>query len=234
MFDTEGLLARLESLGEAKYAAFNASLVPELEGRAYGVRVPLLRGIGREIIRSVDWRDFLDASRTHDLFEMRMLHGIVLAGARCPIGEKLALTDAFLPHVDNWAVCDTFVSSFKPKPAELPPTYAFAVDCAESGEEFRKRFGLVLLMARFKLPEYLPGVMAVYRGFQHEGYYARMGAAWGLATLWPSAREACLGILEENLWDPFTHNKAIQKLRESYRISEADKALARTLIRRET
>ena len=28
------------------------------------------------------------------------------------IGEKISLTDAFLPHVDNWMVCDCLCSSF--------------------------------------------------------------------------------------------------------------------------
>ena len=129
-------------------------------------------------------------------------------------------------------MCDTLCSSFKPKQRELDELFIFVCDCAASDIEFRKRFGLVMLMDYYREARFIPRVMAIYRDFRHEGYYARMGAAWGLATLWLFAREESLAILEENLWDDFTHNKAIQKMRESYRISDADKALVQSLKRK--
>ena len=46
------------------------------------------------------------------------------------------------------------------------------------------------------------------------------------------AREDALAILRDGVWDDFTHNRAIQKLRESWRVSDADKALALSLKRR--
>ena len=230
-YDMDALMARLAGLGDAGYAEFNQSLIPGGQGPAFGVRVPLLRSIAKEIIKSEDWRAFLDESRESPVYELRLLHGMVLGGAKCPIDEKLAYTDAFLPHVDSWAVCDGFCTSFKPKAKEMGPVYDFVRSCALSDETFRKRFGLVMLMSRFHNEPWIHGTMEVYRGFRHPEYYARMAAAWGLATLWLSAREACLSILEENLWDEFTHNKAIQKLCESLRVSDSDKALVRTLRR---
>lgn len=231
-YDLTPLFQRLEGLRDEKYAAFNAGLVPGTENAALGVRLPELRAIAKEIVRSGDWRDFLDASRNHPVYEIRMLHAMALGGAKCDVAEKIALTDAFLPHVDNWAVCDALCSSFKPKKRELDELFGFLCDCAASEIEFRKRFGLVMLMDYYREPRFIPRVMAIYRDFRHEGYYARMGAAWGLATLWLFAREESLAILEENLWDDFTHNKAIQKLRESYRVSDADKALVQSLRRK--
>lgn len=226
------LMARLEALRDDRYAAFNRSLVPGVNSAALGVRMPMLRGIAREIIRSADWREFLEISREHPLYELRMLHAMVLGGAKCDITDKLSLADAFLPHVDNWAVCDGLCASFKPKKGEREGLFPFVCACAESDVEFRKRFGLVMMMNVFREPPFIDRVMAVYRAFHHDGYYARMGAAWGLATLWLYAREDALAILTDNLWDDFTHNKAIQKLRESYRVSDADKALTQGLRRR--
>ena len=98
-------------------------------------------------------------------------------------------------------------------------------DCAASDEEFRKRFGLVMMMNRYREDEYAPAVLAAYRGFSHPGYYARMGAAWGLATLFLFQREGVLEILKSGVLDEFTHNKAIQKARESYRVSDEDKRM---------
>lgn len=231
-YDINALVERLRGLADPQYAAFSEGLIPGAAHTSLGVRTPQLRAAAREILRGDDWCEFLEASRDHPILEIRMLHGFVLGGARCPIGEKLGLTDRFLPFVDNWAVCDGFCASFKPRKDEREQTFAFACRCAASDVEFRKRFGLVLLMSRFREPPYLEGTMAVYRSFRHDGYYARMGAAWGLATLWLSARDAALAILKDGCWDDFTHNKAIQKLCESYRVSPEDKALVRSMRRR--
>ena len=230
-YDLEALIERLRALADPKYAALSVTLIPGAGDAILGVRVPSLRAIGRELLRG-DWRGFLEASRSHPLFELRMLHAIVLGSCRCDAGEKLALVDAFLPFIDNWSVCDTLCSSFKSRSREADAVFAFVKACAASDDEFRKRFGLVMLMSRFHDAPFVTETMAVYRGFRHDGYYARMGAAWGLASLWIHARDEALAILEENLWDDFTHNKAIQKLRESFRVSDEDKALAATLRRK--
>lgn len=232
VYDLMPLLGRLEAQRDEKYAVFNASIVPDANERMLGVRVPVLRGLSREIIRSDDWRDFLDATRGRPVYELRMLHAMVLGGAKCDIGEKLALVEAFLPHIENWSVCDALCTSFKPRKGESEALFPFVCQCARSDIEYRKRFGLVMMMSYFHDAPYLPTVMAIYRDFKHDGYYARMGAAWGLATLWLYAREDALSILTENLWDDFTHNKAIQKLKESYRVSDQDKALAQALRRK--
>ena len=232
-YDLDALMARLAALADADYRRFNEKLIPGAEGASLGVRTPELRVIAREIARGGEWRDFLEASRTCDTHEARLLHAMVLGAARCPVAERIALIDAFLPHVDNWAVCDALCAGLKPKRDDMAALFAFARECARSGEEFRKRFGLVLLMSRFAREDTLDEVMAVYRDFAHPGYYARMGAAWGLATLYLSRREAALAILRDGVWDARTHNMAIRKLIESCRVDAADKAALRALRRRE-
>ncbi len=230
-YDMPVLVQRLEGLADGKYRDFHASLVPDMATGFLGVRVPALRAISKEILRG-DWRAFLEASRAYPLYEARLLHAYVLGGARCPIEEKLELVDAFLPMVDNWAVCDGLCSAFKPRTGEREALFPFVVRCADSDIEFRKRFGLVMLMSYFGDDPFGGETMAVYRRFAHPGYYARMGAAWGLATLWLKQRDAALAILRDGAWDEWTHNKAIQKLKESWRISGEDKSLAQGLRRK--
>lgn len=231
-FDMDALVARLAAQGDPSYADFSLKLTPGVTQPALGVRLPVLRSIAKEIVRG-DWRGFLDAGVEQPLYEMRMLCAIVLGSAKCPADEKIARLDAFLPRVDNWAVCDTLCTSLRPDAASREALFDFCLACAASDIEYRKRFGLVMLMNRYHDAPHIGRTMAVYRTFAHAGYYARMGAAWGLATLWLHDREGALAILTESLWDPFTHNKAIQKLCESYRVSASDKALARGLRRKE-
>ena len=223
-FDMQALVRELSAMADTEYKEFNMALIPGVQAPALGVRAPLLRTVGKRLLRG-DWQGFLDASRNYPMFEVQMLHAIVLGGARCPVNEKIRLLDAFLPRVDNWAVCDALCSSLKPRANEKDALFAFVCGCADSEEEFRKRFGLVMMMNRYREDEYAPAVLSAYRRFSHPGYYARMGAAWGLATLFLFQREGVLEILNSGVLDDFTHNKAIQKLRESYRVSNADKRM---------
>ena len=66
--------------------------------------------------------------------------------------------------------------------------------------------------------------------FMIEDVYKRQ--AWGLATLFVYQREKVLALLQSDHLDEFTHNKAIQKMRESYRISPQDKAMLRDMRRK--
>ena len=148
-FDMESLVQELSGLADPEYRDFNTALIPGVSTPSLGIRVPVLRELGRRLMRS-DWQSFLDKSRHYPLFEVQMLHAIVLGGARRPIDEKIPLLDAFLPVVDNWAVCDTLCNSLKPKPADKDALFRFVCICADSGQEFRKRFGLVMMMNRYQ------------------------------------------------------------------------------------
>ena len=220
-YDMTPLLDRMNALADDKYRAFNESLTPGIAHVSIGVRVPALRAMRKDILKG-DWRGFLAASRSHALHEARMLHAMVLGSAKCPIEEKIDLIDAFLPCVDNWAVCDVLCADLKPRPADREALYPFVRDCAASDETFRKRFGLIMLMDYYRDD---PRALESYRAFRHEAYYARMGCAWGLATLFLFQREGVLSILESGVLDDFTQNKAIQKMRESYRITAKDKQM---------
>jgi len=79
--------------------------------------------------------------------------------------------------------------------------------------------------------EHIDETLRLYSVFCHEGYYARMGAAWGISFLYIDYPLRTIGLLQSGTLDRFTHNKAIQKCIESYRISDEDKHCLRTLRR---
>lgn len=229
-FDLDALLARLRAEADPAYREFTLRLLPGLPEEMLGVRAPALRAVAKELCAG-DWRGFLEAGGTLPVHEVRLLHAMVLGRAKCPVEERIARVDAFLPLVDNWAVCDTLCTGLKPKPAERDALFAFCRACAASEEEYRKRFGLVTLMSAFREEPYIDRVLDVYRGFRHPGYYARMGAAWGLATLYPLRRDAVLELLRGDALDDFTHRMTIRKIVESWRVAPEDRQLARALRR---
>ena len=62
-------------------------------------------------------------------------------------------------------------------------------------------------------------------------YYTQMAAAWLISVMFVKYREYTLNYLKHNSLDDFTHNKALQKIRESLRVSKSDKELIKTLKR---
>ena len=53
--------------------------------------------------------------------------------------------------------------------------------------------------------------------------YAKMAVAWALQVCYVKFPEKTRWLLENNSMDDFTHNKAIQKIRESYQVSREEK-----------
>lgn len=66
-------------------------------------------------------------------------------------------------------------------------------------------------------------------GIQTEEYYVKMAIAWYFATALAKQYESILPFLENKCLEKWTHNKAIQKALESYRISDEQKIYLRTL-----
>ncbi len=221
--------ARLAALGDEKYRRFNESLIPGKENASYGVRLPALRALAGELCRG-DWRAFLESgavrqSRNHEFI---LLAGIVTAAAKCPAAEKRARLAAFLPRIDNWAVNDTVCATLRIPAAERADWLAFLQPYLTCGSEFGERFAVILLMAQFLTDETYPAVLDGCAAARCPAYYTKMAVAWALCTAFCKYRAATLAFLQDErgaALDDWTFNKAIQKCRESCRVSDADKAL---------
>ena len=60
-------------------------------------------------------------------------------------------------------------------------------------------------------------------------YYVNMMIAWYFATALAKQYDAVLPYIEKKKLDPWTHNKAIQKAVESYRITPEQKVYLKSL-----
>ena len=80
------------------------------------------------------------------------------------------------------------------------------------------------LEEEFKL-EY-PGKVAAIRS---EEYYVNMMIAWFFATALAKQWDAAIPYLQDPVLEPWTHNKTIQKARESLRITPEQKEYLKTL-----
>ncbi len=225
-YDT--ILAQLKEHQDETYRKFNEGLIPGAEGTSLGVRIPVLRQIAKEIFKE-DWRGFLQQSQGEKLYEIVMLRGLVIAGAKCDFSEKLRLFDGFVPEIQNWSVCDCVCSSMKDVKMHLDETWNFLTPYGQSREEFPLRVYIILLMDYFLVDAYIDPVLDILFTISQETYYVKMAQAWAIATAMAKYRDRVLPRLETKTLSAWVQNKTIQKCRESFRISDADKAYLQSL-----
>ena len=220
------LREQLLELTEPKYMKFTSALMPGVEN-VLGIRLPVLRSIAKEIAAG-DWRAYL-AEAEDFYFEERMLQGLVIGYARCEPAEKLAHVARFVPKIDNWAVCDCL--SPKAFAGHKPELLENIREWAKSEHVYTCRFGLEMLMTHFLDDDFKPEYLELAADVKLEDYYAKMMVAWFFATALAKQWDAAVVYLQQNRLEPWTHNKTIQKARESYRITAGQKEYLKTLKR---
>lgn len=219
----------LEENAEQKYRDFSSGLIPD-GAPMLGVRIPKLRALAKKIVKE-DWRTYLKDARD-DSFEEICLQGFVIGYAKADIDEILAFAAAFIPKIKDWSVNDGFCATFKLARAHREKVWDFLMQYKNSPHEFEQRVVAVMLMDHFLDEAYIARVLTVWDELKHDGYYCRMGVAWGLATAYAKFPEQTHAFLLCNHLDDFTYNKAIQKMLESYRITPKQKKILREMKRR--
>ena len=237
------LLKRLQAEQDLKYRDFHASLLPNIDKKSIiGVRVPTMRKIAKEFA-AADVAKFLD-KLPHKYFEENQVHLFVVERIK-DADECLYRIEQFLPYIDNWAVCDG-----KSPKALLKDEKRF-VSCIEkwlkSREPYTVRFGVNMLMnffldARFD-KKFLKWVAAIDENLFDDSdtgcadgkvratdrYYVQMVIAWYFATALAKQWDATFPYIKGRKLSPWIHAKSIQKACESYRITDAQKAILRRL-----
>lgn len=217
---------RLFALQDLKYRDFQAKLMPTVDKETIiGVRTPELRKLTKELKGTAEAADFL-RTLPHEYYDENNLHGFLLCEIK-DYGECVAALDAFLPQVDNWATCDLMSPKcFKRHKAELIKDIRRWM---ASDELYTVRFGIEMLMSHFLDEDFFPESLSWVASIRSEEYYLRMMQAWYFATALTKQYDAALPYIEEHRLEDWTHNKAIQKSLESYRIPGEQKEYLRTL-----
>lgn len=223
------LQQRLFKMRDEKYAVFQAKLTPGIPPESFiGIRVPILRAFAKEFIKEPEHETFLK-HLPHNYYDENMLHGLIISLLK-DYDKCIEMTDAFLPYVDNWAVCDIMSPKVFAKHKEdlLQKINTWS----KSSHTYTCRFGLEMLMTHFLdkdfKPEYLE-IPAIVKN--EESYYVNMMIAWFFATALAKQWDASLPYLTNNRLSTWCHNKTIQKACESFRITPEQKTFLRTLKR---
>jgi 3-methyladenine DNA glycosylase AlkD len=132
-----------------------------------------------------------------------------------------------LPYVDNWATCDLLdLRIFESHKEEL---YVNILEWIKSDHTYTARFGIKMLMSHFLDEGFKPEYLDLVAGIRSDEYYVNMMRSWYFATALAKQWDATISYLEERRLPAWVHRKTIQKVVESYRVTEEQKAYLRTL-----
>lgn len=224
MHITEELFA----LQDVAYADFQAKLTPNIPRELFiGVRVPVARKLAKKLSQKPEAASFL-SDLPHTYYDENILHSLLLSEMK-DYDACIAAVDAFLPYVDNWAVCDILSPKIfkKHKTALLEKIKEWSA----SKKTYTCRFGIEMLLSHFLDEDFKPAYLEIPASVHREEYYVRMMMAWFFATALAKQWDATITYIEEHRLDPWTHNKTIQKARESGRITPKQKEYLKTLKR---
>lgn len=222
---------QLFDLADEKYRQFQSGLCPNTDN-IIGVRLPFLRKLAKEIAKR-DWKDYLKNSNDQ-YFEEVMLMGMVIGYVKTDTEELLKYVEEFVPQIDNWAVCDSFCTGLKFTKTNKSRVWFFLQPYLFSKEEFKIRFGVVMLLNYFIEDEYIDSVLEILNRIKHEGYYVKMAVAWAISACYVKYEIKTMCFLKNNELDDFTYNKAIQKIIESLKVDQETKAILKRMKRKTT
>lgn len=213
----------LLKMKDEKYKNFHSGLCPGVNN-IIGIRIPVLRDYAKKIKGQVDI-----SSISNDYYEEVMLKGMLIGLEKKLDFEKIS---NFIPLINNWAVCDTFCAGLKQIKNNKEKMWDFIQNYINSKKEFEVRFAVVTILDFYIDEQYIDRVLKLLKTVKHEGYYAKMAVAWAYSFCFIKFFEKTKNEFEsfdKNNIDKFIYNKSIQKSIESYRLTNEQKNILKSM-----
>ena len=230
MITAENIKQILDEHIDEKFRDFTIALIPGSRA-ILGVRVPILRKIAKEIAKG-DWQTYLQEA-PEDTYEEVAIKGFVIGYAKAELDVLLPYIEEHIEKINDWSLCDGFCSNLKIVGKYREEFLEFLLPYGKLDDEFKQRVVAVMIMNYYLSDEYIDMSLEVLDSLKNEKYYCKMAVAWAVATAWAKQREKTYAYMQSgnNTLDDWTYNKAIQKMLESYRVSDADKDRLRKMKR---
>ena len=211
---------------DLKYRDLQIKILPSVKPEAIiGVRTPELRKYAKQLSKREDIQEFLD-DLPHKFFDEDQLHAYILSEMK-DYEKCIGRLEIFLPHVNNWATTDQMSPKvFKKHRAEL---LKHINKWIKSKKPYTIRYGIGMLMEHFLEEDFDIKYPETVASVRSEEYYVNMMIAWYFATALAKQWDDIIPFIEGKKLDSWTHNKAIQKSVESYRITKEQKEYLKTL-----
>ena len=237
-------------MSDARYRKGHIRIINPLPGTSVlGLHIPDMRKIAARLASEEEQGGELierfEAAPERSLYyEEYMVWGMMLNRMRLPLEERLDRLRVFVPHIDNWAVCDSVCAGARWARPGDSLTKAFILELLASDREFEVRFGLILYMSRmmeesslqeiFKIMERLDleRIRSDYRQGKvskdsedlcpglvagRPPYYVRMAMAWLMATALAKHPDTTRSLLAHTRLPEDVLRLYVRKARDSFR-----------------
>lgn len=223
---TKEIQQQLFSMQDIRYKEFHGKLMPTIDSDTIiGVRTPELRKYAKKLFKEQETASFLQ-DLPHQYYDENNLHGFIIEQTK-DFDVCVAQVEAFLPYVDNWATCDTMAPKvFGKHKKELLP---YIEKWIHSDAPYTIRFAVNMLMRFYLDDDFDVQYLDLVAGIHSEEYYVKMVVAWYFATALAKQYQSTIPYIEKQMLEKWTHNKTIQKARESYRITDEQKEYLKAL-----
>lgn len=219
---------KLFELQDPEYKAFHIKLMPGIDpDTVIGVRTPELRALAKELSKKENVGVFL-SDIPHGYYDENNLHGFIICLEK-DFEKTVEYLNDFLPLVNNWATCDLLKPAAFKKKQNRQKLLEYVKELLKSDLVYTKRFGMEMLMTHFLDEDFSPEYPEMIARINCDEYYIMMMSAWYFATALAKQYDAVLPYFENKVLDKRTHNKAIQKAVESFRITDEQKNCLKTL-----
>lgn len=221
----EELIKILRENSDKQFDEFNIKIINS-SVPTIGCAVPFIRKLAKNFTVNE-----AESFPVHQFFEVDLLRGIVVSTCKLPFAEKSNHLINFAKNIESWGVCDC--STVKVPKSERAEYFDFFCTMLASEHPFVCRYGVVNLLSNYLDDDHIDGVFASLATITQWGhYYVDMGVAWLVATAMAKCRDKTVAYMQgegRNVLNKFAYNKALQKMRESYRVSPEDKQWTYTI-----
>ncbi len=223
MYETyEQCIAELYNSVDEKYNDFNAPIANSIY-KTIGVRMPVIKALAKKVpiaCRESVLNGFFD-EREHT-YESVMFAGC-LAARRGDYSQTREYLSRLIPLFGSWAHVDCTAPLLRWADRQtLWNDFRYTLT---GRGEYIKRFYIILMLDCFLTEEYIDKVLdTLANNVEFGEYYVDMAAAWLLAECLVKFYDKTSPLFEMRTFPKFVHNKAIQKARESYRITAETKS----------
>ena len=213
-------LNRLTAYAEENFANFQRKLI-FTKYEILGVRTPTLHKIAKEFAKDFE-EIFTFPNEYYEVVAIKLFQAAML-----PYEAFISGLEDCVSLMDNWALCDGFKAKcIKANKTTFLPVLQLLF---AHGGEYQQRYPLVVLLTEYVEMQYLPTIRKFIEEADTSRYYVHMAVAWLLAEILVKEYEAGVALLKDKITDSKTHNKAIQKAIESYRLTNEQKDFLRSL-----
>ena len=226
--DNDSIINKLISLkSDEKYRDFIASLVPTIsKEKIIGVKTPAIRSFAKTLFINNNYEEFLN-KLPHFYLEENMLHSSLISLIKDKDEASFRLNQ-FLDYIDNWAVCDCF--RLKAIEKDKPLLLKIIKDNIKSKKPYRIRFAIVNLIRYFLDDKYFKKEYLMWMSYvESDDYYVKIAVAWFYSVAFIKQFEETLTYFLNNDIDIWIRNKAIQKSKESKRLTNKQKEIINSL-----